>query len=249
MARRRARLTQRELAERVGCRQATVARWERGDRQPAFQDVQEVVGACGLQLDAHLLSEDRSWWPQIAVQLERTPAQRVRELAPRGVLSDVMAVLGALAETGASGIVIGEVAGVLHGWPLVLSDRTVEVCAPEQPLVSILDGVQGGGIGACDLSAGGRLSIVEVPPGTSGYEDLARGAESVDVEGNTVQVAALLDLLRIADASPDPDARRHALAYQAVLDVQRAREEPRPVDDRSDRQKIEAWLSEQVPAA
>lgn len=248
MARRRARLTQRELAERVGCRQATVARWERGDRQPAFQDVQEVVGACGLQLDAHLLSEDHSWWPQIAVQLACTPAQRVRELAPRGGLSDVMAVLDALAETGASGVVIGEVAGALHGWPLVMSDRTVEVCAPEQSLISILDGVRASGAGAYELPSGGRLSIVQTPPGTSGYVDLARGAESVDVEGKTVEVAGLLDLLRIADASPDPDARRHALAYQAVLDVQRAQAEKR-VDDRSDGQKIEAWLSEQVPAA
>lgn len=33
------------------------------------------------------------------------------------------------------------------------------------------------------------------------------------------RVASLLDLLRIADASSDPDARRHALAYGAVLDV------------------------------
>ena len=249
MARRRARLTQRELAERVGCRQATVARWERGDRQPAFQDVQEVVGACGLQLDAHLLSEDRSWWPQIAVQLGRTPAQRVRQLAPRGVLSDVMAALGALVETGAPCVVIGEVAGALHGWPLVMSDRTVEVCAPEQPLISILDGVRASGTGAYELPSGARLSIVQIPPGTSGYGDLARGAESVDLESETVQVAGLLDLLRIADASTDPEARRHALAYQAVLDVQRARAEPKPVDDRSDGEKIEAWLSEQVPAA
>lgn len=249
MARRRARLTQRELAERVGCRQATVARWERGDRQPAFQDVQEVVGACGLQLDAHLLSEDRSWWPQIALQMERTPAQRVRALAPRGDLPDVMAVLDALAETGEWGIVIGEVAGALHGWPLVLSDRTVEVCAPERPSVPILGGGRATGAGKYELPSGGRLSIVEVPSGTSGYEDLARGAESVNVDGKKVRVAGLLDLLRIADASPEPGARRHALAYQAVLNVQRAQAEPKPVDDRSDGQKIEAWLSEQVPAA
>jgi transcriptional regulator with XRE-family HTH domain len=249
MARRRARLTQRELAERVGCRQATVARWERGDRKPGFQDVQDVVGACGLQLDAHLLSEDRSWWPQIAVQLERTPAQRVRELAPREGASDVMAVLRALGETASAAVVIGEVAGALHGWPLVLGDRTVDVCAPAQPLLSILDGPQASGTGGYELPSGGRVSIVELPPGTSGYEDLARGAESVDIEGGTVLVAGLLDLLRIADASPDAAARRHALAYQAVLDVQRARAEPKPVDVRSDRQKIEEWLSEQVPAA
>jgi hypothetical protein len=50
---------------------------------------------------------------------------------------------------------------------------------------------------------------------------LVRGAELVDVEGKTVRVAGLLDLLRI----------------------------PKSVDDRGDRQKIEAWLSERVSAA
>ena len=74
MARRRAQMSQRELAGRLGCRQATIARWERGDRQPSYEDVREVADACGLQLDAHLLPEDRSWLPQIAMQLERSPS-------------------------------------------------------------------------------------------------------------------------------------------------------------------------------
>src|SRR5271170_1183632 len=98
MARRRAELTQRELASRLGCRQATIARWERGDRQPGFQDVQDVVGACGLHLDAHLLPEDRSWWPQIVTQLRRRPLERVRELSPPGVSNTIVAALAAVAE-------------------------------------------------------------------------------------------------------------------------------------------------------
>jgi hypothetical protein len=59
----------------------------------------------------------------------------------------------------------------------------------------------------------------------------------------------LRDLLRIADASSAPDARRHALAYRAVLDVQSAQREARAVDDRSDEERIEAWLSRQTPDA
>ena len=54
MARRRAALTQQELGEGGGCGQATVARWERGDREPSWGDVGAVAEACGLQLDAHL---------------------------------------------------------------------------------------------------------------------------------------------------------------------------------------------------
>jgi transcriptional regulator with XRE-family HTH domain len=226
MARRRARLTQRELAMRLGCRQATIARWERGDRQPAFQDVQDVVGACGLQLDAHLLSEDRSWWPQIAAQLELTPAERVRQLCPSAALVDVVTMLEALAKTRVPVIVIGELAGALHGWPLVLSGEAIEVCARERAVGSIRQRLS-----AADADASGRhLVIAETPPATSGYGDLARDAEAVEVAGGIVQVASLLDLLRIADASLDADAHRHALAYAAVLDVQHARGELRTAD-------------------
>jgi len=248
MARRRARLTQRELASRLGCRQATIARWERGDRQPAFQDVQDVVGACGLQLDAHLLPEDRSWWPQIAAQLARAPAERVRQLTPPGVFVDVVVALEALADTRVPVIVIGEVAGALHGWPLVLSGEAIEVCAREEAVGAVLERL-GVSDAAYELPSGVRLVVTDAPKGTVGYGDLARGAEAVDVDGGVVQVAGLLDLLRIADASPDPDARRHALAYRAVLDVQRAQGEPRLADGRTDEERIQAWVSEQIPVA
>lgn len=251
MARRRARLTQRELASRLGCRQATIARWERGDRQPAFQDVQDAVGACGLQLDAHLLPEDRSWWPQIAAQLERTPPERVRQLTSAAVFVDVLAALESVADSRAPVIVIGQVAGALHGWPLVLASDVVEVCARTDSLDLASADPEAGNAeaGAHEFRCGGRLTLTEAPAGTAGYGDLARGAESVELDGGEVQVAGLLDLLRIADASPDADARRHSLAYRAVLDVQRAREEPRPPGGRSDDERIQAWLSKQTPVS
>lgn len=246
MARRRARLTQRELASRLGCRQATVARWERGDRQPAYQDVQDVVGACGLQLDAHLLPEDRSWWPQIAAQLERTPVERVRQVTSATVFLDVLGALEGLADCRAPVIVIGDVAGALHGWPLVLGSDVVEICARTDSLDLASADPQAG---ARELPSGGRLTLTEVPGGTAGYGDLARGAESVELDGGEVRVAGLLDLLRIADASPDLEARRHSLAYRAVLEVRRAREDVRVDDRRTDEQRIQAWLSEQTPVA
>jgi DNA-binding XRE family transcriptional regulator len=251
MARRRARLTQRELASRLGCRQATIARWERGDRRPAFQDVQDVAEACGLQIDAHLLPEDRSWWPQIAAQFRRTPADRVRQVTPPRVFVDAMAVLEALTHSGVPVIVIGELAGALHGWPLVLSGEAVEVCARQDAVSAVLErlGASYAAAGVYELRSGGRLAIVEAPTGTSGYGDLVRSAEGVDVDGGMVLVAGLLDLLRIADASLAPDARRHALAYEAVLEVERAQGRLLPADGRTDEERIRAWLSEQIPVA
>ncbi|HVA19081.1 MAG TPA: helix-turn-helix domain-containing protein [Solirubrobacteraceae bacterium] len=231
MARRRAGLTQRELAGRVECRQATIARWERGDRQPSYEDVQAVASVCGLQLDAHLAPEDRSWWPQIAMQLDCTPVQRVRRLTPPGAF-DVVPILERLAENQASVIVIGEVAGALDGWPLVLGGDTVEVCA------------EGDGLGETE-----GVVVTEIPPGTTGFADLARDAGTVEIDGSGVRVAGLRDLLRIADASPHSDSRRQALAYGAVLDVQRARLKASAADDRSDEEKIQAWLSEQILVA
>jgi transcriptional regulator with XRE-family HTH domain len=233
MARRRAGLTQRELAEGVGCQQATIARWERGDREPAWEDVQAVAEACGLQVDVHLVGEDRGWWGQIAVQLDLAPVERVRRLrAPGGV--DMVPVLESLASSGLPAIVIGEVAGALHGWPLALGGGVVEVCAPAAAAADQTHEALG-----AQLPGDGSVLVTEIPPGTGGFVDLARDAEpigistaprgkggrdaeseSIEAGGGTVLVASLLDLLRIADASPaGADGRRHAQAYGAVLDV------------------------------
>ena len=251
MARRRAGLTQRELGERVGCQQGTIARWERGNRQSSYEDVQAVAEACGLQIDARLAPADRSWWPQIAMQLDCAPVQRVRRLTPPGAF-DVIPVLEGLAESHASAILVGEVAGALHGWALVLGGDTVEVCTGAEDAMSIaLDG-----LGARtdvdrthELLLGGRLLVTETPPGTTGFRDLVREAETVEINGKTIRVASLLDLLRIADASPHPDAERQALAYRAVLDVQATKREAPEADDRNDEEKIQAWLSQQLPVA
>ncbi|MGH2926727.1 MAG: helix-turn-helix domain-containing protein [Solirubrobacteraceae bacterium] len=69
--------------ERLGLRQATIARWERGDRQVGIEDIEAVAEACGLQLDAHLVAHDGSWWSQIALQLELDPLERLRRPGAR----------------------------------------------------------------------------------------------------------------------------------------------------------------------
>jgi transcriptional regulator with XRE-family HTH domain len=247
MARRRAHLTQRELAERIGCQQATIARWERGDRLASYEDVQNAAAACGMTLDVHLAREDRSWWPQIATQLDCEPTQRVRRLTPPGGF-DAVPVLRVLAETHLPAIVIGEAAGALHGWPLVLGGDAVEICAKAggNGLGALIARLKAREIaeGINELPSGGRLIVTETPPGTSGFGDLSRSAESIEVDGGALRVAGLLDLLRIVDASSDPDARRRALAYGAVLDVQYAQHQTQPARELSSKERVEAWLSQ-----
>jgi transcriptional regulator with XRE-family HTH domain len=230
MSRRRAGLTQRELGDRLGLRQATIARWERGDRQPSFEDAQAAAHACGVQIDAHVAVEDRSWWPQIAAQLELSPLERVRRLTPKGAV-DLASHLERLAAIDPPVVVTGEFAGALHGWPLVLNARTIEACARPGAIPARIVGVK----------------LIDKPPGTHGYADLARAAEVIPLGEKGVRVAGLLDLLRIVDASSGPDARRHALALRAVVDVLEARTKTAGRQELSDAQRVGAWLKEQTP--
>ncbi len=219
MARRRAGLSQRELADRLGLRQATIARWERGNRQVSMEDIAGVATACGLQLEAHLVTVDRSWWAQIALQLELGPIDRVRCLTRPGA-PDLVAGLSALAALAPQLVVIGDAAGALQGSPLLLGGAVIEVCAE--------NALQLTGVGRrlarreYGLPGGARLRTVDSPPGTHGFRDLWRGAEAVDVQAGELPVASVLDLLRIADASDRRSDRLDALVYRAVLDVRDA---------------------------
>jgi transcriptional regulator with XRE-family HTH domain len=59
-ARRRAALTQRELAERAGTVQPVVARWEAGRTAVSFDDVRRLVRLCGFDLEVMLVPADDS---------------------------------------------------------------------------------------------------------------------------------------------------------------------------------------------
>jgi transcriptional regulator with XRE-family HTH domain len=250
MARRRAGLTQRQLAELLGLRQATIARWERGDRGVSVDDVELVAHACGLQLDAHLLVEDRSWWPQIAMQLELDPLERVRRLPPPGA-PDIAAALSELAGAGVPGLIIGGVAGALHGWPLVLGSSTIEVCGRVHAMRYRLRqmGARETRSGRHIVSGGVSVVIDEAPAGTAGEVDLARNRVAFETPAGALDAAGLIDLLRIADASDARTARRDSLALQAVLDVQREREAAGAEDNRAAGERLAEWLSQQTPVA
>ena len=57
-ARRRAGLTQRELAQRAGKAASVIGRWERGEVKPPLETVAELVRACGLELSFSLGAGD-----------------------------------------------------------------------------------------------------------------------------------------------------------------------------------------------
>lgn len=79
-ARRRAGLTQAELAARLGTTQSVIARWERGGVEPAFETLARVVRACGLELRIELEAPDPAEIASIQRNLALSPTQRLDQL-------------------------------------------------------------------------------------------------------------------------------------------------------------------------
>jgi Predicted transcriptional regulator with C-terminal CBS domains len=77
-ARKRAGLTQRELAERLGTTQSAIARLEGGGTEPSYERVAEAVRACGLDLVPQLLRADEADWSVASSNLTVGPDARVR---------------------------------------------------------------------------------------------------------------------------------------------------------------------------
>src|SRR5438093_1311662 len=76
-ARRRAGLTQAILAETAGKPQSTVAKIERGRRDPTLTTLLELIRAAGFDLKIQLVPRDDHDERLIADQLRLTPAQRL----------------------------------------------------------------------------------------------------------------------------------------------------------------------------
>jgi transcriptional regulator with XRE-family HTH domain len=80
-ARRRAGITQAELARRLGTTQSVVSRWERGHDAPRVDTLVEILRACGFESDLVLRPRDTGVdRAQIRNRLRRTPADRLREV-------------------------------------------------------------------------------------------------------------------------------------------------------------------------
>jgi transcriptional regulator with XRE-family HTH domain len=243
IARRRAGLTQQELGGRLGTSQVTVARWESGATEPKFEMVQEVVAACELDLTLGLATEDEgSWTSLIYEQLGREPAERVRHLSRDRF--DRVATLELLGVVGLRAVVVGEVAGALHGWPLILSDEgTLDLVVHPEDRGLATETV------LAASAAPDRVRLLDAPPGTYGFADLARAAIQVTVGGGAVGVAGLVDLLRIALTDPAPYSQRFALAIDATLQL--TARGPSPTDSRppsllEGRARADEWLTRQT---
>lgn len=77
-ARRRAGITQRQLARRLGTSQPVIARWERGHRSPDYDVVRRAVLMCGFELRPTLVERDLQDEATLDYSLSLTPLERLR---------------------------------------------------------------------------------------------------------------------------------------------------------------------------
>jgi predicted transcriptional regulator len=76
--RRRAGLTQRELAERSGVPQSSIARMESGKLKPRIDTLTRLIEACGMELQVSPRRGDGIDRSSIRQILELSPTERLR---------------------------------------------------------------------------------------------------------------------------------------------------------------------------
>jgi transcriptional regulator with XRE-family HTH domain len=80
-ARRRAGLSQAELANALGTTQSAVSRWERGHDTPRADTLVAILRACGYEADLVMRPRDTGVdRAQIRDMLRRSPENRLREV-------------------------------------------------------------------------------------------------------------------------------------------------------------------------
>jgi transcriptional regulator with XRE-family HTH domain len=82
-ARLRAGLTQYQLAERSGRERSVIARWEQGAVSPSFDNLLEVIEACGFDLPLVLVPRERDEGERLEKNLLLTPERRAQRYLAR----------------------------------------------------------------------------------------------------------------------------------------------------------------------
>lgn len=83
-----------------------------------------------------------------------------------------------------------------------------------------------GQVGSWTLeTSSGELDLIFEPSGTTGYDDLRRSAVSVDLWGQEVLVASLVDVIRMKEAAGRPKDLAQLPALRQTLEAVREREQ------------------------
>ena len=143
---------------------------------------------------------------------------------------DPVAILGALERRRVSYVLVGELAGVIHGSGM--TTRTVEITPSlkAENLERIAGALEDLGVAKLETTRllqlqpdadhlvittdRGAVVVTSTPPGSRGYDDLRRAARREPLgRGVRAPVASLPDLIRTIDASAQP---QHAQLEQRL---------------------------------
>jgi predicted nucleotidyltransferase len=154
---------------------------------------------------------------------------------------DIAAVLGALQRRGVRFVLIGGLAGVIHGSPFPTEDIDITPERSQENLERLSDALTDlatrvrtenadgalpfshdatslGQVSMWNLTTPyGDLDISFVPSGTGGYEDVIRDASETPVFGLRVVVASLADVIRSKQAANRPKDQRVLPALREIL--------------------------------
>lgn len=154
--------------------------------------------------------------------------------------TDFVGVLEALARHKVPFVLIGGLAARLHGSPTVTVDVDVCPARDADSLERLAEALRAMNAklrtsdGAVDLkidakalgrtsnltlvTVHGALDLIGEPPGTTGYRELAANAVTIEVDGLSLKVASLDDLLRMKEASGRPKDRIELEVLGALKD-------------------------------
>ena len=207
-ARKRAGMTQHELARALRMPQPSIARIERGAVIPRTVTLLAILEATGHRLIVEPADPAVDIEP-IKQRLALEPARRTwRALgsATRNPMTSPIRILRRLRRLGVPFVLVGELAEVVHGSPATIG-RVVEVChdatqIATDRLATALEDLQATSSDGREYKTpAGRLRLMTETPAGDTYEVLSRNALPIIVaSGIRVRVAALEDLIRIREA-------------------------------------------------
>jgi transcriptional regulator with XRE-family HTH domain len=208
-ARRRAGMTQQQLAEAVGMPQPSIARIERGTVSPRTATLAELLAATGHRLTVEPMGPavDAS---TIGRRLRMSVPQRTHQAL--GKATGPFRTIKRLRRFGVPFVLIGELAEAAHG-SAAKAGQMVEIChagtdvARERLSLALAE---------ADPAVEVRL-VTETDAGDD-HDVLARNATGMHVDaGILVQVASVDDLLRIRLARGTPEDRKAAQILRAIM--------------------------------
>jgi len=217
-ARRRAGLTQSELAERAGTTQSSIARWETGRALPSIEKLQQLIRCCGFELTFAIVPHVEEEWALLDRHLGLSHAERIERLvaavsflrdegiggheAPPSTTFDPLAIFDAMQRHGVRYVLVGGLAATLHGSPIVTPDVDLVPEPSEENAARLARALE-------ELQArdSGETSILRVD-GESGEPGSARTAE---VRRLSTRAGALDLILEPRGTSGYADLRQGAL--------------------------------------